>query len=176
MALILTGSTTLEQHVSRLQSDPESYRPARCPHCGRAGPWCHGHYPRKADRDTGHLNPIVIPRFRCPHCRATCSVLPECIPPRRWYLWAVQAVVLVGVLAGASLRRLSRALAPGRHTMRRWMARWRAGFPLHAFHLRNRLPELGRHPDMAAFWPATLACLSLGGAMHRLHLDGVAIP
>jgi transposase-like protein len=176
MTCILPGITTLEQHVTQLQIHPESYRPERCPHCGRSGLWCHGGYGRKADRGSGELNPVFIPRFQCPHCTRTCSVLPQCLPPRRWHLWAVQAAVLLGLLAGQSLRRLSRTVAPGRHTIRRWMARWRACFPLHAFHLRNRFPALGRHPDMEALWPATLALLPLGGAMHLLHQAGVAIP
>ncbi|WP_226382967.1 DUF6431 domain-containing protein [Burkholderia mayonis] len=57
--------------------------------------WGHGCYDRKADRSAdGQLNPVSVPRFRCPSCRRTCSRLPLCICPRRWYGWALQQQVL----------------------------------------------------------------------------------
>ncbi|WP_371258991.1 DUF6431 domain-containing protein [Ectothiorhodospira sp. BSL-9] len=177
MALILPGIASLEQHLSALLTHPEGYRPKPCPHCGRAGLWCHGCYGRKADRDRGGtLNPIPITRFRCPGCCRTCSRLPECIPPHRWYLWAVQQWALLTLLAGRSCRALSREGMLGRHTLGRWMHRWRERFHLHAFALCQHDPGWGRYPGMATLWPAVLACMPLSGAMIRVQHVGIAIP
>lgn len=89
MTLILPRIFSLVQHIMALQRAPESYRPDRCP-WGHTKVWCHGCYTRKSDRkdlDQPCLNPVAIPRFLCPECRCTCSTLPECTPPRSWYLW-----------------------------------------------------------------------------------------
>jgi hypothetical protein len=66
---------------------PEAYRPDSCPHCRLAGLWCHGCYYRKADRSAGveSHNPVAVLRFLCRSCLRTCSRLPLCIAPRRWY-------------------------------------------------------------------------------------------
>ena len=88
MYRILPGIDSLKQHREVLAAEPERYCPERCPHCGQAGLWAHGTYPRKADREgvgDESLNPVAIPRFFCPTCRHTCSRLPECVAPRRWY-------------------------------------------------------------------------------------------
>jgi hypothetical protein len=125
MALILPGIHSLEQHHRRLCVQPEDYRPERCPHCGKAGVWCHGAYSRKADREgrcDACLNPVPIPRFLCPHCQGTCSRLPQCLAPRRWYGWAVQQAVLAALVAGHSVRQ-------GVGSSRRAAGRWRAGGP-----------------------------------------------
>lgn len=106
MQVILSGFDCLNQHIKQLNEDPDCYRPSRCPSCGKAGLWCHGRYPRWPGRnlDDRHLNPVFIPRFICPECGKTCSVLPECIPPRRWYLWAIQQMVLSAIVVGRSIR------------------------------------------------------------------------
>ena len=104
MAIILAGIHSLTQHLQQLNSNPEAYRPKRCPHCGHAGVWSHGHYLRLPDRENSgpdSLNPIPILRFFCPQagCRRSCSALPECIPPRRWYLWSVQQAMLLFLIS-----------------------------------------------------------------------------
>lgn len=176
MTCILPDIHTIEQHFTQLQNNPEAYRPKACPGCGRSGLWCHGCYCRKSNRDTGHPDPVSIPRFQCPHCRRTCSVLPECIPPRRWYLWVVQSAVICGLLAGQSLRKLAQKLPPARSSMRRWWQRCQACFDQHAFHLRNRFVELGRHQELASFWFATLDRIPLSTAMLLLNQAGISIP
>lgn len=95
MLRIVPLIASLQEHLDRLACKPDDYRPPACPKCGFARLWGHGHYVRKADRETGELNPVPIPRFRCGRkggCRATCSMVPSCLPPRRWYLWSVQMV------------------------------------------------------------------------------------
>ncbi|MBE0548932.1 MAG: hypothetical protein IH627_15050 [Rubrivivax sp.] len=99
------------QHLIAVATDAEIYRPAACPHCRCSGMWRHGCYHRKADRSTGggagggeSLNPVPVLRFLCRACARTCSRLPACIAPRRWYDWLVQQAVLVLLLGGSSLR------------------------------------------------------------------------
>ena len=92
MVRIVSGIATLHQHRETLGRAPDAYRPAACPHGGLGGLWSHGGYQRKADRAPRSLeNPVPIPRFLCRGCQRTCSRLPACIAPRRWYDWATIA-------------------------------------------------------------------------------------
>ena len=179
MVLILPGVHSLEQHHRRLQVQPEDYRPERCPHCGKAGVWCHGAYSRKADREgrcDACLNPVPIPRFFCSHCQATCSRLPQCLAPRRWYRWAVQQAVLLRVIGGASVRQVSRQMVPSRRTVRRWWQSFQSRFCLHAAGLRSWFPELGYHEGFHAFWGACLTLMPLSLAMLLVHQSGFPVP
>jgi transposase len=130
MVHIVAGILLLVQQLTTLQETPEYYRPARCPHCGKEGVWCHGYYSRKADRSQSvdSLNPIPISRFFCPYCQKTCSALPECISPRRWYLCCVQQVVLFNWVSGESLHTTSKQVQPSRSTCRRWLTRFKEQF------------------------------------------------
>ena len=104
---IVAGIVSLIQYVELIKNESGILRPKRCIFCGKLGLWLHGCYPRKADRTNSGdllLNPILIQRFFCPDCQRTCSVLPECIPPRRWYLWDIQQVALLLLLSEESLR------------------------------------------------------------------------
>ncbi len=110
MHRIVSGITTLNQHVETLFHTPEVYRPHACPHCGMNSLWRHGCYHRKADRGSpicNKLNPVPIPRFCCPGCRHTCSRLPACIAPRRWYGWEILAKDLSAVVEFPQSYRLS---------------------------------------------------------------------
>ena len=131
MRPMLPGIDTLGQHLEQLQLDPESYRPEVCPHCGKAGLWIHGTYKRKCDREgvgEACLNPIPIPRFYCPDCHHICSVLPECIAPRRWYLWVIQQMAIIWHLAGVSFAKIAERIAPHEDSVwRRWKS-LRTGF------------------------------------------------
>lgn len=179
MSRILPAIDTLDQHLYHLEHHPEAYCPQRCPHCGMEGVWVHGHYLRKADRegDGGvYLDPVPIPRYYCPHCQRTCSRLPSCIAPRRWYLWTVQQAAITFVLGGHSFRRSAGKCQPNRRTIRRWWQRMKERFTLHSFHLRNHFPALGRHASIPSFWFACLEQMSLADAMAWLDFDGVVIP
>ena len=123
MPRIVPAITTLLQHLHMLSNSPEVYRPSACPHCGLGGLWSHGCYERKPDRgphSSGTLNPIPIPRYFCRGCGRTCSRLPQCIAPRRWYGWAVQQLVLQLLLAGCSLHRCACWMGLDRRTAGRW--------------------------------------------------------
>jgi transposase-like protein len=177
MPLILPKIFSLLQHIDTLRKEPESYRPKLCPHCSHAIIWCHGCYTRKSDVN-GTLNPVPISRFYCPDCKKTCSVLPECIPPRSWYLWEVRHIVFLLLLAGNSVGRTvakngSRAC---RQTVQRWWRRFLDCFSDYSFHLRNHFPWLGRHAEFTGFWTNCLASIPLSTAMRILNDDSCTVP
>lgn len=179
MSRILPVIGTLVQHLSCLEHQPEAYRPTCCPHCGKGALWCHGSYTRLADRegDSGvYLDPVPIPRYFCPDCRLTCSRLPACIAPRRWYLWAAQQAAMVLVIGGSSFQKIAAQCRADRRTISRWWHRLEEQFTVHGFHLRNRFPELGRHVSFSSFWSACLEQMSLADAMGWLDRDGVVVP
>ena len=179
MRPIVADILSLFQYVKHIQQDPRSFRPDVCPYCGRKNPRCHGHYARKADRENpshSSLNPIWIFRFYCPDCCRTCSVLPECIPPHRWYLWVIQQAVLELFFLGQSFRKISQQLLPSRWTISRWVVRLRKRFELHALHLKSLFSWLGYTSGFIEFWQRCLAKMSLSTAMLQLNNLGVVIP
>lgn len=177
MDRIVHAFLTLEQHLRAVISTPQSYRPSHCPYCGSGGLWGHGFYGRKADHSSGaELNPVPVPRFRCLSCNRTCSRLPLCICPRRWYAWALQQLVLSLMLFGLSLRCAAAVTGLSRHTVRRWWAWLRERTEDFAFHLRSRFPELGRTEGVATFWRACLSLMPLDKAMAWLDRDGLIVP
>lgn len=180
MNRIVSGIITLRQHIATLHSTPEVYRPQRCPSCGHGCLWNHGCYSRKADRRPEPmdecLNPIPIPRYLCSSCLHSCSRLPECIPPRRWYSWLFQQQVLKSLLTGCSLLRCGVTHDLCRNTVRRWW-RWLAlSTPTFEFFLRSRFPELGRTTDRQSFWRSCLSGMPLSYVMASLDHDGVSVP
>lgn len=96
MVHILSGIVSLMQYQSLLNGDLVYYRLDQCLCCGKSNPQRYGSYPRQADRinkSSDSLNPVFIQRYYCLCCNKTCSVLPECIPPHRWYLWDIQGKI-----------------------------------------------------------------------------------
>lgn len=173
MNRILWTFTTLDQHFSEISNGGNAYRPANCPHCQVGGLWHHGCYHRKADRSADSSqsrNPVAILRFLCRACLRTCSRLPACIAPRRWYDWAMQQIVLLLLLAGGSLHQGCRQTGRARSTLRRWRDWLQARSERFTFFLRSRLPELGRLPE-PHFWPEVISRLSLAQAMAWLDQD-----
>jgi hypothetical protein len=187
MRPILSDVYSLDQHISIFLNNPDRYRPAQCPHCGKAGVWFHGVYYRNAACEKGVGCCAPIQRFLCTNknCGRTCSVLPEYIPPRRWYHWAVQQLVLSLVLLGHSLidvcdlmqtRQPNLPRQPSLSTIQRWAQSLHRQFLHHHFHLCNKHPELGRSPDCSQFWPACFDQMSLSKAMLILNQAGHSIP
>jgi hypothetical protein len=185
MPRILPDIPTLEQHLALVFRDPERYRPEACDACGLARPWAHGCYTRKADRlpeGNDRRDPLPIPRFICrnPACRRTCSRLPSCIPPRRWYLWAVQQALLLYLLSGGSLSATARCFAPRRGPARSTLRRWLGGLieapASWAFLLKSHFVALARWGDGPPFWCAALRELGLAEVMTTLDAQGVCVP
>ena len=174
MCIILPGIRTVVQHFYILEHQP--MHPDRCPHCGRCSLVKHGFYYRKADRESGDLNPVPIQRFFCSSCDMTCSALPECIPRHRWYLWDVQQQALLLYLVGLSLRAISKVLSPAARTVARWIQRFQKQFLLHTSVLCELKPDLGRSPGFGAFWQACLKECSLAEAMRFCHVAHVVVP
>lgn len=178
MALIVAGICSLAQHLQQLKSTPEAYRPACCPYCGCMTLWGHGCYHRQPDRENNSsitLNPIPIPRFICAwdDCGKTCSALPECIPPRRWYMWSVQQAMLILLLMG---KLDIEQKCPSIRTIWRWWTRLKNRFDHHRYHLVEQDSCLGQHTSVAEFWVAYLSLRSLSKAMLTLHYSDIVIP
>jgi len=171
MSRIVVSVTTLEQHVEAVKQTPDIYRPPSCPHCGINVLWQHGHYDRKADRrQQGEcsLNPVPILRYCCSECRRTCSRLPLCIAPRRWHDWSVQQGVLERLLKGISHHHCARCGVAERRTVSRWWHWLQERGQSFEFHLRARLPELGRAAGFSAFWRQVFDSMGLARAMALL--------
>lgn len=179
MYRIVPAITSLQQHLATLEREPEVYRPVACPHCGLAKLWGHGCYSRKADRRPralGTLNPIPIPRFYCRSCRHTCSRVPECVAPRRWYSWALQQAVLLLLLGGGSLRQGSLEFGLDRRTLRRWWGWLCDRSQVFELFLKVRFPDLGRTLAFRGFWQRCWKTMCLSQAMAWLDHEGVVVP
>ena len=97
MVHIFADILSLVQYIDTLKREPEKLRLDHCLCCGKSNPWLHGGYFRESDRinpSSTSLNSVFIQRYYCPSCQKTCSVLPEFIQPRRWYLWDMQQVIM----------------------------------------------------------------------------------
>jgi transposase-like protein len=176
---IIAGISSLIQYIETLKTEYKLYRLEKCLCCGKASPRLHGCYPRKADRSRKpgeSLNPILIQRYLCSGCRRTCSVLPECIPPKRWYLWDVQQVALLLLLSGKSLNAAAEEIMPSRHTIKRWLTGLKEQLLLHKDVLCNHFIELGRTSNFIDFWKTFLKNNLLSTAMRLCHAAGVRIP
>lgn len=180
MDRIVGSITSLVGHLLAVATDVEIYRPAACPHCRSAGMWRHGCYHRKADRSAGggaggggseSLNPVPVLRFLCRACCRTCSRLPACIAPRRWYDWMVQQAVLLLLLGGSAVRECARCSGRARSTVRRWRDWLHDRGGEFAFFLRSGLPELGRLAEFETFWRHVIDGVSLQQAMVLLDRD-----
>lgn len=176
---IIAGISSLIQYIETLKTEYKLYRLEKCLCCGKGNPRLHGSYPRKADRSSKpgeSLNPILIQRYFCPGCRKTCSVLPECIPPKRWYLWDEQQASLLLLLAGKSLNVAAEEVMPSRHTIKRWLKGLKEQLHLHKDVLCNHFIELGRTSNFIDFWKTFLKNNLLSTAMRLFHAAGVNIP
>lgn len=179
MPYILPNILSLIQYISALKNIPETCRPDKCVYCGRAHPHSHAEYERKSDRENqgeDSLNPILIQRYYCPGCGKTMSVLPECIPPKCWYLWKTQQIALVLIMSGHSLCAIAKEIIPSRHTIARWKNRFFEQHRCYKDVLCNQIPELGRSLLIEDFWSACLDKMTLGAAMRLCHVAGVIIP
>lgn len=179
MQQIIANIFTLVEYFELLKQNRSFIRPDCCPICQASHVHFHGYYLRKPDRGSNsddNQNPVKIYRFYCPACKCTCSVLPECIAPARWYMWQIQQIVILACLAGKSLRAMARENMPSRHTIKRWWSRLQDQFTKHSDLLKTYLSELGRTSDIKEFWRRCLDKIKLSTAMRILHDDGIPIP
>jgi transposase-like protein len=177
MLRILPHIASLQEHLHRLIFRPEDYRPERC-RCGLARLWRHGHYKRKP-RENGGCAEVKVPRFRCAGCNSTCSVLPSCVAPRRWYMWSMQQAVLVYLLCGIPQEQCAQELAhlgPGISTMQRWWRWLKRRHEELSFHLRGLQPQWGRAADWRELWLLAMEQEPLRELMAYLDAQGLSIP
>ena len=168
MQRIVAGITSLEQHEQAIDELPEKYRPPCCPHCGIKIVWSHGCYYRKADlcnHGAANRNPVPILRYCCSICRRTCSRLPECIAPRRWYNWRLQQVGLSPVIGSAAPTSSVVGPTPAYRTLKRWRQWLQEHGGLFRFSLTSRFPDLGRVADDTHFWREVFDTMGLSRAM-----------
>ena len=178
MNRILGAITTLGQHFDEIAKGGEIYRPLNCPHCQAGGLWRHGFYHRKADHCAACDAPrklVPVARFLCKSCCVTCSRLPACVAPRRWYGWGIQQIVLLLMLAEISVSQCSRSTHRARSSVRRWRDWLHERSDGFALALRSRFAELGKLSDFAAFWRHVMNELSLAQAMAWLD-KGLIVP
>jgi transposase-like protein len=181
MPHILTGILSLIQYKNDIESNfREALRPERCECCGKANLHRHGTYPRQSaggkNNSEASINPIKIQRYYCPSCRKTMSVLPECIPRKRWYLWSVQHVILLLFLQGESITRIAKTESPSRHTISRWVAQFKNAFLVHRDTLIRIKTALSQYVTFHSFWLACLDLMNLSEAMRLCHVSGVLVP
>ena len=179
MTRIVPEVQSLEQHQHRVVKDPDAYRPACCPHCGKAGLHHHGSYRRNTPKGEGLaflFGVLRILRFFCPGCRRSCSRLPGCLSPRRHYWWKSQQEVIERLLDGQSAYQAAQPQWPCQRTIGRWWRRLETCFDPQALSLRSRFPDLGRSVDWKDFWSHCFSMMSLAQAMGWLDHEGVCVP
>jgi transposase-like protein len=181
MPHILTGIPSLIQYKNAIEGYfKEELRPERCEHCGKLYPWRHGDYLRKSagckNNTDASLNPIKIQRYYCSSCRKTMSALPECIPRHRWYLWLVQETILLLFIKGLSINKIAKTQQPSRHTIARWISRFKENFLIHRDALLRFKVNLSQWVTFNSFWSACLRLVNLSEAMRFCHVSGVIVP
>jgi len=177
---------SLQQYAAVL-TDPDRYRPARCPQCDARQPLtAHGFYQRTLG-DAAWDGVIRVRRYLCRSCRRTVSLLPEFILPYlRFSLAVIARFLTVRLLENGTLAAAARAA--GQPTMpyqrgQGWVRRFlrQAGavaaalvawtpvvpaptFALRALHMLSALGWIPAHRVVFAElrvhllgWPASLA-------------------
>lgn len=173
---IISNILSLEQYITGLSQAPHEFKPKDCPYCHKKNLWSHGRYHRKADRRAcPTLNPIPILRFFCHYCRRTCSLLPECIAPRRWYLWKEQEDCLKARFNGFSIQSIARRFLPSRQTIRRWLHWAFDWFEEFRMELQSRFPSLGYESEALEWWKKLLEKISLSTTMRILRNIGINV-
>lgn len=180
MPWILSGIMSLMQYKNEIKNNLSQHdRPQQCIYCGKAHPWHHAQYQRESDRlnnSSESLNPVFIQRYYCSKCRKTFSVLPECIPPRRWYLWETQQEAILLLLLGNSARSVEKQVKPSRHTIKRWIVWLIAQFKVQKDALCSHFPSFGLFTEPVSFWKHVFNKLPLSTAMRLCYVSGVPIP
>jgi hypothetical protein len=101
--------------------------------------------------------------------------LPECIPPRRWYLWTEQEDCLKACFNGFSALSGAKKLLPSRQTIRRWLSWTFDRFKEFRLELQSRFPALGYEREALGWWKKLLEKIRLSAAIVILHNTGINV-
>ena len=180
MTYIVPNIHNLNQHLLNYSENPAAYKPTCCPHCSHFKLWSHGVYTRKSPDIHARRHPI--PRFFCPFCNLTCSSLPEYIPPKRWYHWAVQHVAIQLLASGYSFTKVWYELTqqfshtPRSSTLWRWWCHLKQQYQHHKLHLASLDSRFGDCCNVKEFWARVLHHFSLSSVMRTFHHLGIGVP
>lgn len=121
------------QQYSEAISDPDRYRPDRCPQCEAKQPLTgHGFY-RRTLVDTGFDGMIRVRRYLCRLCKRTVSLLPEfALPWLRFSLTVISLFLAARLLQGLTLAAAARAASQPAMPYQRgqfWIRRFRKQAP-----------------------------------------------
>lgn len=181
MRPILSEILTFRQHSNTLLKEPEKYKPPHCPYCHGIKLYNHGVYFRKPDRHNIRKyssNDLAVSRFKCTedYCGRTCSTLPECFSPRRWYPWINQQWCLWFILSGYSINQVEQLFPMARSTIIRWINWLGDSFTQFHCHLKNKFPAFGYFEEVSIFWMHWLEEYSLSHAMVYLNNQQITVP
>lgn len=104
MQILHRCSGSIQQYLQEI-SDPDRYRPDRCPQCQAGSPlMAHGFYCRTLV-DVAFDGLIRVRRYLCRLCQRTVSLLPEfALPYLRFGISLISLFLVARLLAGRSLR------------------------------------------------------------------------
>jgi len=98
------------------------------------------------------------------------------LAPRRWHLWSIQQTILVLVLYGKSISRISSEHPPSRRTIGRWKVWLQLMHESYMDILKTRLPELRDYHGYATFWLECFKRTGLADAMFYVQQGGGSVP
>jgi hypothetical protein len=101
--------------------------------------------------------------------------LPECIAPKRWYLWKEQEDCLKACFNGVSTLSIAKQLLPSRQTIRRWVKWTFDRFKEFRPELQSRFSILGYESELFGWWKKLLETIRLSGAMLILNRLGINV-
>jgi hypothetical protein len=107
---------------------------------------------------------------------ALLCIIPECIPPRRWYLWQKQQKVILLFLSGMAIRSIAKKATPGRSTINRWISWIQDRYRKHKDVICNHFPNFGLNNNYEDFWKACFKEMTLSKAMYLCYASGISIP
>jgi DNA-directed RNA polymerase subunit RPC12/RpoP len=168
MQILHPFAGSIQEYVEEI-SDPERYRPARCPQCENKQPLTgHGFY-RRALVDPVFDGVIRVRRYLCRICKRTVSLLPEfALPWLRFSISVISLFLVARLLRGLTLVAAARAVGQNNMPYQRgqfWIRRFRK----HAPALGVSLAPLVAPPAAADFVLRALDMLESAGwiAAHR---------
>ena len=109
MQILHRFSGSIQQYLQEI-SDPDRYRPNRCPQCQANCPLnAHGFYSRTLV-DVGFDDLIPVRRYLCLLCRRTVSLLPEfALPYLRSSVSVIGVFLVARLFQGSTLQQAARA-------------------------------------------------------------------